>query len=77
MNQESFIEIKHLRQQNTGLPHIYKGGNNTVITQTDKIHNKGKEYFSTILNSDLDELSSNYRMQITTTDIWMESVLHV
>jgi uncharacterized coiled-coil DUF342 family protein len=64
-------EIKHLRQQNTGFPHICKDENNTVINQTDKILNRYKEYFSTILNSDLDELSSNYRTQITTTDIRM------
>jgi hypothetical protein len=42
------------------------------ITQKDKILNRWKEYFSTILNSDLDELSSNYRTQITTTDIQMD-----
>jgi hypothetical protein len=35
----------------------------------DKIINRWKKYFSIILNSDLDELSSNYRTQITTTDI--------
>jgi len=64
-----FNEIKHLRQQNTELPHICKDGNNTVINQTDKILNRWKEYFSIILNSDLDELSSNYRTRITTTDI--------
>jgi hypothetical protein len=45
-----FNEIKHLRQQNTGLPHICKDGNNTVITQTNKILNRWKEYFCTILN---------------------------
>ena len=49
-----FNEIKQLRQQNTGLPHICKDRNNTVITQKDKILNRWKEYFSTILNSDLD-----------------------
>ena len=64
-----FNEIKHLRRQNTGLPHICKDGNNTVTTQTDKILNRWKEYFSTILNSDLNKLSSNYRTQTTTTDI--------
>jgi len=58
-------EIKQVRQQNTGLPHICKDRNNTVITQMDKILNRWKEYFSIILNSDLDELSSSYRIQIT------------
>ena len=67
-----FNEIKHLSQQNTGIPHICKDRNNIVITQTDKILNRWKEYFSAILNSDLDELSSNYRTRITTTDIRMD-----
>jgi hypothetical protein len=53
----------HVKEQ---FAHICKDGNNTVITQTDKILNRWKEYFSTILNSGLDELSSNYRTQITT-----------
>ena len=35
----------------------------------DKILKRWKEYFSTILNSNIDELSSNYRIQITKTDI--------
>jgi hypothetical protein len=61
-----FSEIKQVRQQNTGLPHICKDRNNILITQTDKTLNRWKEYFSTILNSNLNELSSNYRIQATT-----------
>jgi hypothetical protein len=34
----------------------------------DKILNRWNEYFCTILNSDIDELSSNHRIQSTTTD---------
>ena len=69
MNEESFFnKIKQLRQQNTGIPHMCKNENNTVIIQMDKILNKWKEYFCTILNSDIDELSSNHRIQSTTTD---------
>jgi hypothetical protein len=60
-----FNEIKHLRQQNAELPHIWKDGNNTVITQMDIILNRWKEYFSTMLNSDC----NNYGTQITATDI--------
>jgi hypothetical protein len=63
-----FNEIKQLRQQNTGLPYMCKDENNTVITQMDKILNRWKEYFRTILNSDIDELSCNHRIQSTTTD---------
>jgi len=45
-----------------------KDENNTVITQMDKILNRWKEYLCTILNSDIDEVSSNHRTQSTTTD---------
>jgi hypothetical protein len=47
-----------------------KDENNTVITQMDQILNKRKEYFCTILNSDIsvDELFSNHRIQSTTAD---------
>jgi len=41
---------------------------NTVITQMDQILNRWKEYFCTILNSDIDELFSNHRIQSTATD---------
>jgi hypothetical protein len=34
----------------------------------DQILNRWKEYFCTILNSDIDELFSNHRIQSTTTD---------
>jgi len=34
----------------------------------DQILNRWKEYFCTILNSDVDELFSNHRIQSTTTD---------
>jgi hypothetical protein len=45
-----------------------KDEKNTVITQMDKILNRWKEYFCTILNLDTDESSSNHRTQSTTTD---------
>ena len=56
-----FNEIIQLRQQYTGLPYMCKDENNTVITHMDKILNRWKEYFCTILNLDTDELSSNHR----------------
>jgi hypothetical protein len=71
---------KKLRQQNTGLPytHMCKVENNTVITQTDQILNRWKEYFCTLLctsvhfcillNSDTDVLISNHGTLSTTID---------
>jgi hypothetical protein len=47
-----FSEIKKLKYQNTRLPYMCKDGNNTVITQTNQILTRWKEYFCTILKSD-------------------------
>ena len=60
-----FSEIKQLKQQNTRLPYMCEGENNTVITQTDQILNRWKDYFSTILNLDTDDSLSNHRIQPT------------
>ena len=60
-----FSEIKQLKQQNTRLPYMCEGENNTVITQTDQILNRWKDYFSTILNLDTDHSLSNHRLQPT------------
>jgi hypothetical protein len=48
-----------------------KNENNIVITQTNQILNRWKDYFCTILNLDIDDSFSNHRIQPTTdqTDV--------
>ena len=45
-----------------------KDENNIVITQTNQILNRWKDYFCTILNLDIDDSISNYRIQPTISD---------
>ena len=63
-----FSEIKKLKQQNAILPYICKGENNIVITQTNQILNRWKDYFSTIWNLDTDHSLSNHRILLTLCD---------
>ena len=45
-----------------------KDENSTVITQTNQILNRWKDYFRTILNLDTDNSFSNHRVQPVTSD---------
>ena len=63
-----FSEIKKLKQQNIRPPFMCKDENSTVITQTNQILNRWKDYFRTILNLDTDNSVSNHRIQPITSD---------
>jgi hypothetical protein len=58
-----FSEIQNLKQQNIRVPFMCKDENNIVITQTNQILNRWKDYFRAILN-----LDSNHRIQPITSD---------
>jgi hypothetical protein len=66
MNQESFLMRLNNLDSRTQDSFICVKMKTTVITQMDKILNIWKEYFCTILNSGIDELSCNHRIQSTT-----------
>jgi len=65
-----FSEIQNLKQQNIRFPFMCKDENNIVITQTNQILNRWKDYFRAILN-----LDSNHRIQPITSDNQTEVVI--
>ena len=62
------MRLKNLKQQNIRPPLMCKDENSTVITQTNQILNRWKDYFRTILNLDTDNSFSNHRVQPVTSD---------
>ena len=64
-----FSEIKKLKQQNIRFPFMCKDEKSIIIiTQTNHILNRWKDYFRTILNLDTDNSLSNHRIQPITSD---------
>jgi hypothetical protein len=67
-NKKVFNEIKQLTWQNTRLPYMCKDDQNVVITQMSQILNRRKKYFYTLLNTKVEGLPDNQKIQPKHTD---------